>query len=171
LRESSDERPTDFGEPEHGRVHFPRIPSEVITREREGKYLQDGRLELANHSVWERTFDERGQPLEWRFFEDSVLTSISEYRYEGDECIVTERDASGKVIEVTKQKPFSVTMHGSEQRIPLPDSWPVSESGLVASFKNEFDFDSTGNWIKHTTTTTVSSARVVHVDEREITYW
>jgi hypothetical protein len=151
---------------------FRGYPRRVITREREGQYLQNGELELGNHSVvWERTFDERGQPLEWKFFEHSVLTSISEYRYEGDECIVTERDASGKVIEVTKQEPFSVIMHGNEQRIPLPDSWPVSESELVASFKNEFDFDSTGNWIKHTTTTTVSSARVVHVEEREINYW
>jgi len=147
-------------------------PRKVITREREGQYSHAGNLELGNQSVtWERTFDEQGRPLEWKFFEDSILSSVSEYRYEGDECILTERDASGKVIEVTKQKPFSVAVQGSEQRIPLPDSWPVSGTGLVASFKNEFDFDSKGNWIKRTTTTTVSSAKVVHVEEREITYW
>jgi hypothetical protein len=74
-----------------------------------------------------------------------------------------------KVIEVTKQKPFSVTVQGSEQRIPLPDSWPVPGTELVASFKNEFDFDSKGNWIKRTTTTTVSNAKIVHVEEGEIT--
>lgn len=151
---------------------FLGYPRRVITRERGGQYSHAGDLELGNHSVtWERTFDEQGRPLEWKFFEDSVLSSVSEYRYEGDECVLTDRDASGKVIEVTKQKPFSVTVQGSEQRIPLPDSWPVSGTGLVASFKNEFDFDSKGNWIKRTTTTTVSSAKVVHVEEREITYW
>jgi hypothetical protein len=144
-------------------------PRKVITRERECQYSNTGDLELGNYSVtWERTFDERGQPLEWKFFEDSILSSVSEYRYEGDECVLTERDASGKIIEVTKQKPFSVTVQGSA-RVSLPDSVPVS--GLVASLKYEFEFDSRGNWVKRTTTTTVSSARVVNVEEREITYW
>lgn len=144
-------------------------PRKVVTREREGQYSHAGNLELGNYSVtWERTFDERGRPLEWKFFEDSVLSSVLDYRYEGEECVVTERDAHGKVIKTTKQKPFSVTVQGSE-RVSLPDSVPVS--GLVASLKYEFDFDSKGNWIKRTTTTTVSSAKVVHLEEREITYW
>ena len=149
-------------------------PRKVITREREGQSSPAGDLELGDYSVtWERTFDEHGRPLEWKFFEDSALSSVLEYRYEGNECAVTERDASGKVIKVTKQKPFSVTVQGSEQRIPLPDSWPVAGTALVANFKHEFDFDSKGNWTKHTTTTTLSSAKVVHVhvEEREITYW
>ncbi len=147
-------------------------PHKVIMREREGQFSHAGDLELGNHSViWERTFDEQGRPLEWKFFEDSALSSVLEYRYEGNECAVTERDASGKVIKVTKQKPFSVTVQGSEQRIPLPDSWPVAGTALVANFKHEFDFDSKGNWTKHTTTTTLSSAKVVHIEEREITYW
>jgi hypothetical protein len=121
--------------------------------------------------VWERTFDERGQPLEWKFFEDSVLSSVSEYRYKGDECIVTERDPSGRVVEITKQKPFSVNVQESKQDVTLPDSRPIPGMGFAAGLKNEFDFDSKGNWIKRTTTTTVSFARVVHVEEREITYW
>jgi hypothetical protein len=147
-------------------------PRKVITREREGQYSNAGNLELGNYSVtWERTFDERGRPLEWKFFEDSALDCVLEYRYEGEECVVTERDAHGKVLKTTKQKPFSVTIQGNEQRVSLPDSWPVPGTGLVASFKNEFDFDSKGNWIKHTTTTTVSYAKIVHVKEREITYW
>ncbi|NDQ57679.1 MAG: hypothetical protein GZ088_11460 [Acidipila sp.] len=141
-------------------------PRRVIDRERDN-------LELENYSViWERTFDERGRPLEWKFFEDSALSSISEYRYEGEECVVTERDAQGKVIETIKQKPFSVTVRNCE-RISWPDSAPVAGTGLVASFKHEFEFDSKGNWIKHTTTTTLSSdkAAYIHVEEREITYW
>jgi hypothetical protein len=153
---------------------FRGYPRRVITRERDGQYSHAGELKLGNHSVTgERTFDEQGRPLEWKFFEDSILSSVSEYRYEGDECILTERDASGKVIEVTKQKPFSATVQGSEQRVPLPDSWPVAGTALVANFKHEFDFDSKGNWIKHTTSTTLSAAKVVyvHVEEREITYW
>jgi len=145
-------------------------PRKVITRERDGQYSHAGDLELGNYSVtWERTFDEQGRPLEWRFFEDSALSSVLEYRYEGEESVVTELDAHGKVIKTTRQKPFSVTVQGSERRVSLPDSWPVS--GRVASLKHEFDFDSKGNWIKRTTTTTVSSAKVVHVEEREITYW
>lgn len=147
-------------------------PRKVITRERDGQYSHAGDLELGNHSVtWERTFDERGRPLEWKFFEGSAPSSVLEYRYEGEECVVTERDAHGKVIKTTKQKPFSVTVQGNERRVSLPDSWPVPGTGLVASFKNEFDFDSKGNWIKHTTTTTVSYVKIVHVEEREITYW
>ena len=147
-------------------------PRKVVTRERDGQYSHAGNLELENYSVtWERTFDERGRPLEWKFFEDSALSSVLEYRYEGDDCVVTERDARGEVVKTTKQKPFSVTVQGNEQRVPLPDSWPVSGTALVASLKHEFDFDSKGNWIKRTTTTTVSSAKVVHVEEREITYW
>ncbi len=145
-------------------------PRKVITRERDGQYSNAGDLELGNYSVtWERTFDERGRPLAWKFFEDSALNSVLEYRYEGEECVVTERDAQGKVIKTTKQEPFSVTVQGSALGVPLPGTVPVS--GLVASLKYEFDFDSRGNWVKRTTTTTVSSARVVHVEEREITYW
>jgi hypothetical protein len=123
--------------------------------------------------TWERTFDEQGRPLEWKFFEDSALSSVLEYGYEGEECVVTERDADGKVVKTTNQKPFSVTVQGNEQRITLPDSWPVAGTALVAKFKYEFDFDSKGNWIKHTTTTTLASAKsaYVHVEEREITYW
>src|SRR5260370_22352869 len=91
----------------------------VVTRQRQGQYLSDGKLELGNYAVtWERTFDERGRPLVWKFFEDSALSSISEYRYEGEECIVTERDTQGKAIETTKQKPFSVTIQGSQQSAP-----------------------------------------------------
>ena len=145
-------------------------PRKVITRERDGQYSHAGNLELGDYSVtWERTFDEQGRPLEWKFFEDSTLSSVLEYRYEGDDCLVTERDAHGKAIKTTKQKPFSVIVQGSERRVSPPDSWPVS--GTVASLKHEFDFDSKGNWIKRTTTTTVSSTKVVHVEEREITYW
>jgi len=145
-------------------------PRRVITRQRDGQYSHAGNLELGDYSVtWERTFDEQGRPLEWKFFEDSALSSVLEYRYEGEECVVTERDAHGKVVEITKQKPFSVVVQGSERRISLPDSVPVS--GVVASLKHEFEFDSRGNWIKRTTTTAVPPARVVHVEEREITYW
>jgi hypothetical protein len=147
-------------------------PRKVITREREGQYSDAGDLELGDYvTTWERTFDEQGRPLEWKFFEDSALDCVLEYRYEGEECVVTERDAHGKVIKTTKQKPFSVIVESNEQRVSLPDSWPVPGTGLVASLKNEFDFDSRGNWIKHTTTTTVSYAKIVHVKEREITYW
>jgi hypothetical protein len=147
-------------------------PRKEIRRERDGQYSHAGDLELGEYSVtWERAFDQQGRPLEWKFFEDSALSSSSEYRYEGDECILTEKDASGTVIEVTKQKPFSVTVQGSERTLSLPGSWPVPGTGLVASLKYEFEFDSKGNWIKWTTTTTVSSTTVVHVAEREITYW
>jgi hypothetical protein len=145
-------------------------PRKVITRERDGQYSRSGELELGNHSVtWERTFDEQGRPLEWKFFEDSALSSVLEYIYKGEECVVTERDAQGKVIKTTKQKPFSATVRDGERRVSMPNSVPVS--GLIANLKHEFDFDSKGNWIKRSTTTTVSSAKVVHVEEREITYW
>ena len=146
-------------------------PRKVITRGRQGQYSDAGDLELGDYATtWERTFDEQGRPLEWKFFEESVLDSISEYRYEGEECVVTQRDAHGKVVKITRQKPFSVIVQGNVQRVALPDSWSVPGTELVASFKNEFDFDSRGNWIKHTTTT-VSYAKIVHVEEREITYW
>lgn len=147
-------------------------PRKVITREREGKYLSTGGLELGDYTVTsERAFDEQGRPLEWKFFEHSALESVLEYKYKGKGCVVTERDAHGKVIKKTKQKPFSVTVQGNEQRVPLANSWPVSGTALVASLKHEFEFDSKGNWTKHTTTTTVSSVSVVHVEEREISYW
>lgn len=145
-------------------------PRKVITRERDGQYSDAGDLELGDYATtWEGTFDEQGLPLEWKFFEDSALDSVLEYRYEGEECVVTERDAHGKVIKTTKQKPSRATVQGSKLAVPLPGTVPVA--GLVASLKYEFDFDSRGNWIRRTTTTTVSSARVVHVQEREITYW
>lgn len=145
-------------------------PRKVITRERDGQYSHAGDLKLGNPSVtWERTFDERGRPLEWKFYEDSALSSVLEYHYEAEECVVTERNAHGRVIKTTKQKPFSVTVQGNERRVSLPNS--VRVSGLVASLKHEFEFDSKGNWTKCTTTTTVSSASAIHVEEREITYW
>ncbi len=145
-------------------------PRRVITRERDGQYLRSGVLELGNYSlVSERAFDESGRPLEWRFFEDGEVRSVLEYRYEGDECVVTERDSHGEVVEVTRQKAFSIAVEGSERRVPLPDSWTIL--GVVAKLKYEFDFDSTGNWIKCTTTATVDSATTVHVQEREIMYW
>ena len=146
-------------------------PRRVVTRGRDGQYSHTGDLELGDFSlIWERTFDKHGRPLEWKFFEGSgLLSSVLEYYYEGQESIVNERDAHGKLIKTTKQKPFSVTVQGGKRRVSLPDS-PVI-SGLVASIKYEFDFDSKGNWIKRIITTTVASARVVHIEEREITYW
>ena len=137
LRVCSDEREPDSGETVHGRVHFPGIPSKGDYAERGGQYSYAGDLELGNHSVTrERTFDEQGRPLEWKFFEDSVLSSVSQYRYEGDECVLTERDASGKVIEVTKQKPFSVTVQGKPRAAhTIARLVACFGTGLVASFK------------------------------------
>ena len=101
-------------------------PRKVITRERDGQYSHAGDLELGDHSVtWERTFDEQGRPLEWKFFEDSAPSSVLEYRYEGEECVVTERDAHGKVIKTTEQKPFSVTVQGNEGRMSLPRAFLI----------------------------------------------
>jgi hypothetical protein len=149
---------------------FLKSPRKVITKVREGQYCSTGDLELGNYEViWERTFDERGRPLEWKFFEDSALNSVLEYSYEGEECVVIERDNRGKVVKTTTQRPFSVTVRDGNHRVALPDSVPVS--GLIANLKHEFDFDSEGNWVKHTATTTVASSRVVHIAEREITYW
>jgi hypothetical protein len=144
-------------------------PRRVVTRERDGIYHESGDLELGSSSVtWDRTFDENGRPMEWKFFERSVLTSVLEYHYEGEECTVTETNAQGAVVGMTKQKPFTVTTQENRE-VQLPERVPVL--GEVAKLEDQFEFDGTGNWIRRTTTAGVGPAKVVHIEEREITYW
>jgi hypothetical protein len=59
-------------------------PRKVITREREGQYSDAGDLGLGDYATtWEKTFDEQGRSLEWKFFENSAMDSVLEYRSDG----------------------------------------------------------------------------------------